>query len=306
MTAAHDLARLGYRVTVFEELETPGGQMATGVPIYRLSRELMNLENAAICELGVDLSLGVSVGKDVTIPQLREEGYKAFIIAAGFMLGRPLTIPGSDKKNVHIGIELLKEVNLGNEYYVGEKCVVIGGGNVAMDVVRMTVRTPVMTGLSNLAKPKNYAMTDIARTLALTAKTVDCIFGESRAQMNADEYEIEEAVLEGVKLWPKRLPIEILGEESVTGVKTKKVSSLIDAQGRFNPQYIDGSEEVFPCDSVIVSIGQMVNWNFLTGIEDLKRTPRGTVEVDPETLQSPSHPDVFAVGDIALGARSVH
>ena len=303
MTAAHDLARLGYRVTVFEELETPGGQMATGVPVYRLSRELMNLEIAAICELGVDLKLGVAVGKDVTIPQLREQGYKAIIIAAGFMLGRPLTIPGSDKQGVHIGIELLKEVNMGKPYTVGERCVVIGGGNVAMDVVRMTVRTPVMQGMSNLAKPKNYAMTDIARSLALTAKTVDCVFGESRAQMNADEYEIEEAVLEGVKLWPQRLPIEILGEESVTGVKTKKVKSLIDAQGRFNPQYIDGSEETFPCDSVIVSIGQMVDWNFLNGVEDLKRTPRGTVDVDPETLQSTSHPDIFAVGDIALGAR---
>ncbi len=108
MTAAHDLARLGYRVTVFEELPIPGGQMATGVPIYRLSRELMNLEIAAICELGVDLRLGVSVGKDVTIPQLREEGYKAFIIAAGFMVGRPLTIPGADKKGVHIGVDLLQ------------------------------------------------------------------------------------------------------------------------------------------------------------------------------------------------------
>ena len=303
MAVAHDLARLGYRVTVFEELETPGGQMATGVPVYRLSRELMNLEIAAICELGVDLRLGVSVGKDVTIPQLREEGYKAFIIAAGYMEGRPLTIPGADKKGVHIGINLLKAVNLGQEYTVGEKCVVIGGGNVAMDVVRMTVRTPVMSGLSNLAKPKNYAMTDIARTLALTAKSIDCIFGESRAQMNADEYEIEEAVLEGVKLWPQRLPIEILGDESVTGVRTKKVESLIDAQGRFNPQYIEGSEETFPCDSVIVSIGQTVNWNFLEGIEDLKRTPRGSIDVDAETLQSTSHPDVFAVGDIALGPR---
>lgn len=303
MTVAHDLARIGYRVTVFEELDTPGGQMAVGVPIYRLSRELMNLEIAAICELGVDLRLGVSVGRDVTIPQLREEGYKAFVIAAGYMDGRPLTIPGVDKKGVHIGIELLKQVNRGKPYTVGERCVVIGGGNVAMDVVRTTVRTPVMEGLSKLGKPKNYAMTDIARSLAMTAKTVDCIFGESRAQMNADEYEIEEAVLEGVTLYPQRLPIEILGEDSVTGVKTQKVKSLIDAQGRFNPQYVEGSEEVFPCDSIIVSIGQMVNWNFTTGIEDLKRTPRGSIDVDPETLQSTSHPDIFAVGDIALGPR---
>ncbi len=303
MTAAHDLARLGYQVTVFEELDIPGGQMATGVPIYRLSRELMNLEIAAICELGVDLRLGVSVGKDVTIPELREQGYKAFVIAAGFMTGRPSPTPGMDKKGVHIGINLLKAVNTGQPYYVGERCVVIGGGNVAMDVVRMTVRTPVMPGLSSLAKPKNYALTDVARTLAATAKTIDCLVPESRAQMNADEYEIEEAVLEGVKLHTSRWPIEVMGDEYVTGVKTKKVTSLVDATGRFNPQLVEGSEEIWECDSVIVSIGQMVNWNFLTGIEDLKRTPRGTIEVDPETLQSPSHPDIFAAGDIALGAR---
>jgi formate hydrogenlyase subunit 6/NADH:ubiquinone oxidoreductase subunit I len=180
---------------------------------------------------------------------------------------------------------------------------VIGGGNVAMDVVRTAMRTPVMPGLSNLAKPKNYAMTDIARTLAATAKTIDCLVPESRAQMNADEYEIEEAILEGVRLHTSRWPVEVLGDEHVTGVKTKKVKSLVDAQGRFNPQLIEGSEEVWECDSVIVSIGQTVNWNFLTGVEDLKRTPRGTIEVDPETLQSTSHPDIFAVGDIALGAR---
>ncbi|MCW3059741.1 MAG: FAD-dependent pyridine nucleotide-disulfide oxidoreductase [Capsulimonas sp.] len=306
MTAAHDLARLGYRVTVFEELEIPGGQMATGVPIYRLSRELMNLEIAAICELGVDLRLGVSVGKDVTIPQLREEGYKAFIIAAGFMAGRPSPTPGAEKlrgKGVHIGIDLLREVNMGKPYHVGERCVVIGGGNVAMDVVRMTVRTNVIPGLSQLSKPKNYAMTDISRVLASKAKTIDCIFGESRAQMNADEYEIEEAILEGVKLHPQTWPVEILGEDHVTGVLTKKVKSLIDATGRFNPQLIDGTEKIIECDTVIVSIGQMVNWNFLTGIEDLAKTPRGTIDVDPETLQSTNHPDVFAVGDIAVGAR---
>ncbi|MGO8671024.1 MAG: FAD-dependent oxidoreductase, partial [Capsulimonadaceae bacterium] len=209
MTAAHDLARLGYRVTVFEELSTPGGQMAVGVPIYRLSRELMNLEIAAICELGVELKLGVSIGKDITIPQLREQGYKAIIIAAGFMDGRPLPIKGADSKGVHIGINLLKAMNQGEEYFVGERCVVIGGGNVAMDVVRMTVRAPILEGLSKLSKPKNYAMTDIARLLAGRAKTIDCIFGESRAQMNADEYEIEEAVLEGVKLHPQTMPIEI-------------------------------------------------------------------------------------------------
>ena len=222
------------------------------------------------------------------------------------MAGRPSPTPGAEKlrgKGVHIGIDLLREVNMGKPYHVGERCVVIGGGNVAMDVVRMTVRTNVIPGLSQLSKPKNYAMTDISRVLASKAKTIDCIFGESRAQMNADEYEIEEAVLEGVKLHPQTWPVEILGEDHVTGVLTKKVKSLIDATGKFNPQLIDGTEKVIECDTVIVSIGQMVNWNFLTGIEDLAKTPRGTIDVDPETLQSPNHPDIFAVGDIAVGAR---
>ena len=305
MTAAHDLARIGYQVTVFEELETPGGQMAVGVPTYRLSRELMNLEIAAICELGVDLRLNVSVGKDVTIPQLREQGYKAIIIATGLMDGRPLTVPGRELKGVHIGIDLLKAVNRNLPYFVGERCVVIGGGNVAMDVVRMTVRTPVIEGLTKLSKPKNYAMTDVARQLAKTAKTVDCIFGESRAQMPAEEYEVEEAVLEGVRIYPQTWPIEILGDENgnVRGVLTKKISSLLDSTGKFNPQIIEGTDRIFECDTVIGSIGQMCNWNFLVGVEDLARTPRGTIDVDPETLQSTNHPDIFAVGDIALGAR---
>lgn len=303
MTAAHDLARLGYQVTVFEELAVPGGQMATGVPIYRLDRELMNLEIAAICELGVELRLNTSVGSPgLTIPELRAQGYKAFIIAAGFMSGRPSPTPGADKKGVHIGVDLLKAINLGEDYYVGERCVVIGGGNVAMDVVRMTVRAPVIPGLS-MGRSKNYAMTDIARVLASKAKSIDCIFGESRAKQPADEYEVEQAILEGVRLHPETWPIEIQGGEHVTGVLTKKVKSLFDAQGRFNPQTIDGTEKVYECDTVIVSIGQMANWNFLNGVEDLARSPRGTIDVDPDTMQSTSHPDIFAVGDIAVGAR---
>jgi NADPH-dependent glutamate synthase beta subunit-like oxidoreductase/ferredoxin len=308
MAVAHDLARLGYRCTVFEELEVAGGQMATGVPLYRLSRELMSLEIEAICELGVELKLGVSVGKDVTIPQLREQGYKAFVVAAGFMAGRPLIgadgkpLPGSDKKGVHIGVDLLREVNLGHPYFVGERCIVVGGGNVAMDVVRTTLRTPVKQGLSSLGKSRDFVMTDVARTLAQTAKSIDCIFGESRAELIADPYEIEEALLEGVKMHPRTLPIEIMGDDHVTGVKVKRISALM-VDGRFNPQWIEGSEEIMECDSVMVSIGQMIRWNFLTGIEDLKKTPRGIIEVDPETCQSTSHPDIFAAGDIMTGPQ---
>jgi NADPH-dependent glutamate synthase beta subunit-like oxidoreductase/ferredoxin len=305
MTVAHDLARLGYRVTVFEELEVPGGQMATGVPIYRLSRELMNLEIAAICELGVELKLNTPVGvPGRTIPDLRAEGYKAFVIGAGMMGGRKLTVPGADAEGIIIGIEFLREANLGRPPVTGDKVVVIGGGNVAMDVTRMSIRTPIYEGLSRLSKPKNYAMTDVARMLARSAKSVDVIIPESRAKMPADEYEIEEALLEGAKLHNNAMPVEVVVDENnhVAGVKVKTVISLIDAQGRFNPQLEEGSDRVIECNTVLVTISQMVNWNFLTGVEDLKRTPRGTIEVDSETLKG-SEPDIWAVGDIALGAR---
>ena len=246
MTVAHDLARLGYKVTVFEELEVPGGQAATGVPVYRLSRELVNLEIAAICELGVELRLDESVGSPGrTIPELREQGFKAFVIAAGMMGGRKLTVPGADAEGVILGIEFLKKANLGYPIKTGDRVVVIGGGNVAMDVTRTSVRVPVMQGLSRLSKPKNYAMTDVARMLARTAKSVDVLIPESRAKMPADEYEIEEALLEGAKLHNNRFPMEVMTDENnhVTGVKTKKVISLIDAQGRFNPQLEEGSDE---------------------------------------------------------------
>ncbi len=305
MTVAHDLARLGYQVTVFEELQIPGGQMATGVPIYRLSRELMQLENAAILELGVELKLGISVGSPgYTIPELREQGFKAFVVAAGMMAGRKLTVPGADAEGILIGIEFLREVNLGRPLETGQKVVVIGGGNVAMDVTRTAVRAPVMPGLSRLSKPKNYAMTDVARLLARTAKSVDVIIPESRAKMPADEYEIEEALLEGAVLHNNRMPVEVLKDENnhVKGVVAKRVKSLIDAQGRFNPQLDDDDVLTIDCDTILVTISQMVNWNFLNGIEDLEKTPRGTIAVDPDTLQT-NISDVWAVGDIALGAR---
>lgn len=305
MTVAHDLARLGYRVTVFEELDTPGGQMATGVPIYRLDRELMNLEIAAICELGVDLKLNHAVGTPgLTIPELREQGYKAIVIAAGMMSGRKLTIPGADAEGVLVGIEFLRDVNLGRPIEVGDKVVVVGGGNVAMDVTRTSIRTPVMQGLSNLNKPKNYALTDVARLLARTAKTVDAVVPESRAKMPADEYEIEEALLEGARLHNNRWPVEILKDENghVKAFLAKRVISLIDAAGKFNPQLDDNDVLTLECDTVLVTISQMVNWNFLTGVENLKKSPRGFIEVDPDTLRT-SEPDIWAVGDIALGAR---
>ena len=306
MTVAHDLARIGYlECTVFEELGIPGGQMATGVPIYRLSRELMNLEIAAICELGVELKLNQPIGvPGYTIPELREQGFKAFVIAAGMMDGRPLTCPGADADGILIGIEFLQKMNLGEMIEVGEKVVVVGGGNVAMDVTRMSVRAPVIEGLSRLSKPKNYAMTDVARMLARSHKSVDVVIPESRAKMPADEYEIEEALIEGARLHNSRFPIEVMKDEKnhVTGIKVKTVTSLIDATGKFNPQLVEGSDEIIPCDTILVTVSQMVKWNFLAGIEDIKRTPRGFLEVDPETLQT-SIPDIFAVGDIALGAR---
>jgi NADPH-dependent glutamate synthase beta subunit-like oxidoreductase/ferredoxin len=300
MTVGHDLARLGYRVTVFEELPVAGGQMSTGVPLYRLSRELMNLEIAAICELGVELKLNTSVGSPgYTIPELREQGYKAFVIAAGFMSGRALTIPGANANGVQIGIEFLKKVNLGQPVETGEKVVIVGGGNVAMDVVRTSVRVPVSQSVPRMSQHKDFAMTDVARLLARAKKTVDVVVPESRIKMMADEYEIEEALLEGARLHNDTWPLEVIVDENnnCKGIKVAKIKKLVFP----NPELVEGTERVIECDTILATISQMPNWNFLTGIEDLAKTPRGLVDVDPETMQSKSHEDIFAAGDIATG-----
>jgi len=297
LTAAHDLALLGYKVTVFEREEVAGGMLVTGVPIYRLPRDLVQNEIDAILSLGVELKLGCSVGTDVTIESLREDGYEATLIAAGLQNSRTLPIEGADLPGVLHGIEFLRLVNLGQTVDMGEKVLVIGGGNVAFDVARTAVR-----GTSAEAKDF-YQAADTARmALRQGVKEVHLVCLESRDDMPADDIEVEEGEEEGITLHTSRGPLKIVEKDGrVAGLATRKVLSVFDDEGRFNPQYDETPGETIEVDTVIFSVGQSGDFGFLGEKSQVEVSKRGTIDIDLETKRT-SAPDIFACGDVADGA----
>jgi NADPH-dependent glutamate synthase beta subunit-like oxidoreductase/ferredoxin len=301
MTAAHDLALLGYRVSVFESESVAGGMLVTGVPPYRLPRDLVQAEIDAILGLGVDLHLNTSIGEDVTISELREQGFKSILIAAGLQNSRKIPLEGGDLKGVVHGIEFLKDVNLGRQVEIGERIVVIGGGSVAFDVARSALREPKPSGKADIED--FYEAADVARVaLRAGAREIHLVCLESRDEMPADEMEIEEGLDEGVQLHASRGPLGILGENGkVTGLSTRIVKSVFDKDGRFSPQFADEPGEVIDADTVILAVGQTADFGFLKDSDDVKLSRRGIVEVDPETKMT-NVPDVFACGDVADGA----
>jgi NADPH-dependent glutamate synthase beta subunit-like oxidoreductase/ferredoxin len=277
LTAAHDLAILGYQVTVFESHSVAGGMLNQGVPLFRLDRDLVAQEIRAIEEMGVKIRTHCKIGKDFTIQDLRDQGFSAVLIAIGLHEGRPLKIEGVDQEGVLSGIAFLREANGGKKFKLGKKVVVIGGGNVAMDCARTALR----------CQPEEVYIT--------------CL--EARHQMRAAEVEIEEAQHEGIHLHPAVGPKRILGTGGkVTGLETWKVDKLFDSEGRFNPTFIPDTEKVFEADNVILAIGQMANFDVLKGEGDkVVLTRMGTVQVD-KALRT-SVPDIFAAGDIAHGPK---
>jgi NADPH-dependent glutamate synthase beta subunit-like oxidoreductase len=297
LTAAHDLALLGYKVTVFEREEVAGGMLVTGVPIYRLPRELVQAEIDAILSLGVELKLGVNVGDEVTVDSLREEGFEAILIAAGLQNSRKLPLEGADLPGVLHGIEFLRLVNLGQTVDVGEKVVVIGGGNVAFDVARTAVRgTP--------AEAKDfYQAADTARmALRQGVKEVHLVCLESREEMPADDIEVEEGEEEGITLHTSRGPLKIVEKDGrVGGLATRRVLSVFDEEGNFNPHFSQEPGETIDVDTVIFSVGQSGDFGFLGEKSEVKISDRGTIEIDLET-KCTSVPDIFACGDVADGA----
>ena len=298
LTAAHDLALLGYRVTVFERDAVAGGMLMTGVPVYRLPRDLVRMEIDAILSLGVELRLNVAVGTDTTIPRMRQEGFEAILIASGLQKGRALTIEGGDAAGVIHGIDFLKAVNTGKPANIGERVVVIGGGNVAFDVARSAVRRPGRSEAQDF-----YEATDSSRMALRTgAKEVHLVCLESREEMPADELEIKEGTEEGVTLHTSRGPLRIITENGkVAGLATRRVKSVFDASGRFNPAFEEEPGEIIPADTVMLSIGQSADVGFLKDVPELKMS-RGLVEIDPVTKRT-SIPYIFASGDVAEGAR---
>lgn len=299
LSAAHDLALLGHHVTVFEAASVPGGMLVLGVPEYRLPRALVEMEIDAILSLGVELKLDSALGRDLAIAQLRRE-FDALFIGIGTYKSRKLNVEGEQLDGVLRAIEFLINVNLGGyNVDLGKRVLVIGGGNVAMDVARTAARAGEGGGDLETALEVARAAVRIGAT-----KEVHCLVVEDRSEMLADPYEIAEAEEEGVIIHNHFAPTRILGANGkATGVETLNVARAFDDQKRFNPQMIPQTERVWEADSVIVAIGQSGDLDWIKPEDGLTVKRGGTLQVD-ENLMTTA-PGIFAGGDIAFGPRLI-
>ncbi|MCR4418866.1 MAG: FAD-dependent oxidoreductase [Clostridia bacterium] len=278
LVAAFDLAQEGFRVTVFDALNVAGGLLRAGIPRYRLPEAAVERDLAWLLAGGAELKLGVRVGQDVSFEDLRRE-YQAVLIAVGAGASRGLDVPGTDLEGVWPGLSFLREAALGDRPQVGSKVLVIGGGNVAVDAARTALR--------------------------LGAETVEIVYRRTKEQMPAHAWEIAEAEEEGVVVHTCWVPRRILGENGrVTGMEFIRVEPAVDAEGRFAPREIPGSERVFPADTVILAVGQATDLSFLGPESGVEVRRDGTIKVDPVTMATTAA-GVFACGDVVLGPSSV-
>ncbi|MFQ5797207.1 MAG: FAD-dependent oxidoreductase [Bacteroidota bacterium] len=302
-SCAHDLALLGYEVTVFEAQSVAGGMLRLGVPEYRLPRELVRLEINTILSLGVELKLNSAIGRDFTISDLKRQGYRAFFIAIGAHKSRDLRIQGVEFDGVFRAVDFLLNVNLGYRVEVGNKVIVIGGGNVAIDVARMAARQEkVEVGhVTEVAEAL-----DVARSaVRFGAKEVHMVCLEDWHEMPATKEDIAEALEERIQIHPRKGPNKILGKDGrVVGLETIDCVSVFDAQGRFNPRFAPGTEEVMEADTMIMAIGQTSDLSWIRPEDGIEITARNTIQVDPNTLMTTA-PGVFAGGDVSFGPRNV-
>ena len=307
LTVAYDLTRIGYKVTVFEANNEPGGMLTVGVPVFRLPRDLVKQEIQSILALGVELKCNMRLGRDFSIDDLRKQGFKAIFLGIGLPKGRKLPLPGSDHEMVYDGMDFLRAFNEGKPLPLGRRVVVIGGGNVAYDVARSAVRPAGATtrseALADMERGEQVAY-DVARSaLRLSGdKEVHVVCLEKREEMPADEVEVIEGEEEGIKLHSSRGPKAIFGENGkVTALRTIRCKSVFDTAGKFNPSFDDNDIEDIQADTVIYAIGQSSDLSFLKP-EDGVESERGLIKVNRETYQTTA-PDVFACGDIAHGPR---
>ncbi len=292
---------MGYPVTIFEGAPVAGGMLRLGVPEYRLPRALIQLEINAILSLGVELTTNSRLGHEFTLADLKEQGYAAVFLGVGAMRSRDLAVEGIELDGVLKGIDYLLNVNLGYKVEMGRKVLVIGGGNVALDVARVAARGGEQENLQrNLSVVQAL---DVARSaIRFGAREVTVCSLESEREMPASPEEIEEASREGITFRHGLGPKRFVGEGgTVTGVEFLSVSRVFDEQGRFSPQFIAGSESVVPADTVIVSIGQTGDFSFLRP-EDGIETRGGRIVIDPDTLATTA-PGIYAGGDAAFGPR---
>lgn len=304
LTCAHDLALLGYEVEIFESAPVPGGMLYLGIPHFRLPREIIKMEIESILAMGVKLHTRVTVGRDISFADLRAK-FDAVLLATGLNKGRELSIPGVHLAGVYNGIDFLINVNLGFEIELGKRVVVVGGGNVAIDVARAAVRLVQEAAdfavLDDADKSMQPAFDAARMAVRSGAEQVAMVSLESRAQMPAWKGEVEEAEHEGIMVDNGWGPREVIGDNGkVTGLKVRRCISVFDENGRFNPVFSD-EEKIIPCDSVILAIGQQADLSFLDSKDGVQVTPRGILQID-ENL-STSAPGVFAGGDVAFGPR---
>jgi len=315
MSAAHDMALLGYPVTIFEAAAVPGGMMHLGIPEYRLPRDVLQAQIREILEMGPQLRLNMRLGRDFTLEDLRKQGYKAVLMAFGLHRSRELNLPGHDLDGVVKGIDFLLNVNLGYRFEVGKHVVVIGGGNVAIDVARSAMREQQKLHGDEVlpeqlaAGERDVAMKafmDVSRTaLRMGAREVQLVCLESRMEMPAAEEEIEESLLEGIVVRPSLGPKQFIGRNGkLSGLEVVKCVSVFDENKRFNPKFAPGTEFVIPCDTVILAIGQASDLSFLKPDDGIETTRQGTLKINPDTLMTTA-PGIFAAGDIAFGPRLI-
>ncbi len=302
LSCAHDLALLGYDVTVFEAQGVAGGMLRLGIPEYRLPRELIRLEINAILSLGVELKLNSAIGRDFTIADLRQQGYRAVFLGIGAHKSRDLRIEGVENDGVLRAVEFLLNVNLGYRVQVGKKVIVIGGGNVAIDVARTAARQEKLD-VGHVTEVTEAL--DVARSaVRFGAKEVHLVCLEDWHEMPASREEIQDALDERVQIHTRRGPNRILAHNGkVVGLETVACTSVFDTNGRFNPQFAEGTEEALEADTVIMAIGQTADLTWVRPEDGITLTQRNTILVDPTTLAT-SAAGIFAGGDVSFGPRN--
>ena len=277
LSCAYYLAEKGYRPTVFEKEKQPGGMLMHGIPEFRLEKDVIEAEIDVLRALGVEFRCGVEVGRDVTIPELREQGYKGFYVAIGLQSGGKLGVPGEDAEGVKAGIELMREVNLEGKKSLSGRVVVIGGGNIGADVARTALRC-------GAEKVSLYCLEDY----------------DSMPMGVEDRTECEE---DGIEIHAGWGQTEILAENGrCSGIRFRKCLSVRNAEGRFAPTFDDNTTEEVPCDMVLYCIGQKVDWKGLLTGTAVELNPNGTAKADPVTYQT-AEPDLFVGGDVYTGQK---
>ncbi len=289
LAAAHDLCLMGIRPTIYEMEAVPAGMLYLGVPEYRLPRDLIEAEVEVIKAMGTDIQCNVTIGEDVTLAELRER-HDAVLISVGAKKSRLIPIPNVDAPGVIGGVDFLRDIALHNEVELGEKVLVIGGGNVAYDVARTAVRQPV----------HDY---DVSRTALRQEGVIEvhlaCL--ESREEMPADDLEVEEGDEEGIirhNSWgPKEILVDDFGR--ARGVRFTKCLAVFDAEGRFSPTFDEEQTLDIEADQVLLSIGQATDLTFIDA-DDVALNERGQLQLD-EGKNITEAADVFAAGDVATG-----